>query len=105
MSKARNIADIGSHDVIDADADGVTVVSTGAIKVPVGTEAQRSSAVKGQFRFNSDDTTFEGYDGTAWLPDDIPMSSKKLEDRHRRLLRLPNYRTINFRQFVSSADL
>lgn len=29
----------------------------------------------------------------------------KPEDRHRRLLRLPNYRTINFRQFVSSADL
>jgi hypothetical protein len=41
---------------------------TGAIRVPVGTEAQRPSAVKGQFRFNDDVDTFEGYDGTEWGP-------------------------------------
>jgi phage-related tail fiber protein len=28
MSKARNIADIGSHDVIETDSDGVTVSGT-----------------------------------------------------------------------------
>jgi hypothetical protein len=41
---------------------------TGAIRVPVGTEAQRPSAVKGQFRFNDDEDTFEGYNGVEWGP-------------------------------------
>lgn len=41
---------------------------TGAIRVPVGTEAQRPSGVKGQFRFNDDEDKFEGYDGTEWGP-------------------------------------
>jgi len=42
------------------------VGGTGAIKVPVGTEAQRPTAATGQLRFNSDVSKFEGYDGTAW---------------------------------------
>ena len=37
-----------------------------AIKVPVGTTAQRPTAATGQIRFNSTDSTYEGYDGTAW---------------------------------------
>ena len=41
---------------------------TGAIRVPVGTEAQRPSGVKGQFRFNDDEDKFEGYDGVEWGP-------------------------------------
>lgn len=41
--------------------------STGAAIVPSGTTAQRDSApTSGYFRFNSDTTSFEGYDGTAW---------------------------------------
>jgi len=47
-------------------ADGLTVDGTGAIKVPVGTEAQRPTPATGQLRFNSDATSFEGYDGSAW---------------------------------------
>jgi hypothetical protein len=53
-------------------ADGLTVdgnaqfTSTGAVKVPVGTEAQRPTPATGQFRFNSDTGQFEGYNGTAW---------------------------------------
>jgi hypothetical protein len=39
-----------------------------AIKVPVGTTAQRPTAATGQIRFNSTDNTYEGYDGTAWAP-------------------------------------
>ena len=46
----------------------VTVNSTEAIIVPVGTTGQRPTAVKGQFRFNDTDATFEGYDGTEWGP-------------------------------------
>ena len=40
--------------------------STTAFGMPVGTAAQRPSPVKGMFRFNDDDDSFEGYDGTAW---------------------------------------
>jgi len=40
--------------------------STGAVKVPVGTEAQRPTPAAGQLRFNNETTQFEGYDGTAW---------------------------------------
>lgn len=40
--------------------------STGAVTMPVGTEAQRPSPTKGMFRFNDDTDQFEGYDGSAW---------------------------------------
>jgi len=39
---------------------------TGAALIPVGTEAQRPTPAAGQLRFNSDASTFEGYDGTEW---------------------------------------
>ena len=37
-----------------------------AIKLPVGTTAQRPTEAQGQIRYNTDDSTFEGYDGVAW---------------------------------------
>jgi len=40
--------------------------STASLQLPAGTTAQRTSPVTGQIRFNTDDTLFEGYDGTAW---------------------------------------
>jgi hypothetical protein len=40
--------------------------STGAITVPVGTTAQRPTPSTGMFRFNSNGSAFEGYNGTAW---------------------------------------
>jgi len=40
--------------------------TTGALTLPVGTEAQRPTPVKGMFRFNDDEDQFEGYDGAAW---------------------------------------
>lgn len=39
-----------------------------AVKVPVGTTAERPTGVTGQLRFNSTEDTFEGYDGAAWGP-------------------------------------
>jgi hypothetical protein len=42
------------------------VAGTGAIKVPVGTEAQRPTSATGLLRFNSDAASFEGYNGTEW---------------------------------------
>lgn len=44
----------------------VTVTSTGFIKVPVGTTAERPTAAQGQIRFNTSFLQFEGYNGTAW---------------------------------------
>jgi len=42
------------------------VAGTGAIKVPVGTAAERPTAASGMFRFNTDLGKFEGYTGTFW---------------------------------------
>jgi hypothetical protein len=39
---------------------------TGAADVPAGTTAERPSPAAGYFRFNSDVTKFEGYNGTSW---------------------------------------
>jgi len=45
----------------------VSFNGTGAIKLPVGTTAERPSPVAtGQLRFNSDLVTVEAYDGTSW---------------------------------------
>jgi len=45
----------------------LTLTGTGALKVPVGTSAQRPSTLaQGQVRYNTDDSTFEGYDGSNW---------------------------------------
>lgn len=54
-----------------AIVDTTTVVAktsgTGSAVVPTGTEAQRDgSPTAGYFRFNTDTTSFEGYDGTEW---------------------------------------
>ena len=54
-------ATVTTAEINQLDAD-----STGALKVPTGTVAERPTPAQGQIRFNSDDTTFEGYDGTAW---------------------------------------
>jgi hypothetical protein len=44
----------------------LSITSTGAIKIPSGTTAQRPTAVTGQIRYNSTNGQFEGYNGTAW---------------------------------------
>ena len=44
------------------------VSSTDAIRIPSGTTAQRpGSPVAGMMRYNTDDTVFEGYNGTNWV--------------------------------------
>lgn len=40
--------------------------STGALKVPSGTTAEQPTGVAGHLRFNSEQTAFEGFDGTVW---------------------------------------
>lgn len=58
--------------VVISDTQDLTVTgypqfnTTGALKVPVGTDAQRPTAATGQIRFNSTSNAFEGYNGTTW---------------------------------------
>lgn len=48
-------------------AGDVLLSGTGQLDLPAGTTAQRSGSPNaGMIRFNSDLTTFEGYNGTAW---------------------------------------
>jgi hypothetical protein len=42
------------------------VGGTGALKTPVGTDGQRPTPATGMLRFNTDSSSFEGYDGSAW---------------------------------------
>lgn len=51
----------------DASLSGyINFSGVASLKLPVGTTAQRGTAGTGQVRFNSDLTSFEGYNGTAW---------------------------------------
>ena len=44
----------------------LTLSATSAVKIPVGTTAQRPTAVTGQIRYNSDKAAYEGYTGVGW---------------------------------------
>ena len=48
-------------------SENVIFASTGAIKLPSGTTAQRPTAVAGQLRYNSELNRFEGYNGANWI--------------------------------------
>lgn len=43
-----------------------TNLSTGALKLPTGTAAERPAGVEGYVRYNSDTSSFEGYASGAW---------------------------------------
>ena len=45
----------------------VEVNGTGAVRLPIGTTAQRPTPTAGQIRFNSEIGRFEGYNGTHWI--------------------------------------
>ena len=48
------------------DGTNLSVVTTGAVKLPSGTTVERPTPTTGMLRFNSTNTQFEGYSGTAW---------------------------------------
>jgi hypothetical protein len=56
-------ADVGGAMTVAGEGD---FTSTGAVKIPVGTTAQRPTAAAGKIRLNSSTTKFEGYNGTTW---------------------------------------
>ena len=57
--------DFGAQDI--TTSGNILMTGTGAIDVAAGTVAERPGTPSaGMIRFNTDDTTFEGYDGSAW---------------------------------------
>ena len=56
----------GSTTTDSITIGGLHVDSTGAVEMPAGSTAQRPTGIAGMFRFNSEDSQFEGYDGTQW---------------------------------------
>jgi len=48
------------------DGTVMTVNTTGAVQLPVGSTGLRPTPVTGMIRYNTTDGSFEGYDGSAW---------------------------------------
>jgi len=46
--------------------DGLTVSGNDFLTIPAGTNSQRGSPSTGSIRYSSTDSTFEGYNGSAW---------------------------------------
>lgn len=46
--------------------NNVSITSTTALTIPAGTTAQRPSGTTGMLRYNSNNSIFEGYFGSAW---------------------------------------
>lgn len=46
--------------------NGVTISTTSALRLPVGTAAQQPTGATGMVRYNTTSSSFEGFDGTAW---------------------------------------
>ncbi len=53
-------------------ADNVELSGTEAVRMPVGTTAQRANPQSGDLRFNSTTNLMEYYDGTQWKSIDSP---------------------------------
>ena len=66
FSDATEINVGASESIITFNADQLIVNGIEALQLPVGTTLERPIAVTGQIRYNTTDTTFEGYDGVAW---------------------------------------
>ena len=76
IANTHNTFDLGKQGVdwrnlyvqnIKGSGDFVRFINTGAIIVPsANTSLRPSSPVEGMFRFNTQESRFEGYDGTQW---------------------------------------
>lgn len=66
----ESIVPVGSiQDTLTANSivtQQLHVDSTGAIELPTGDTSERPTAEAGMFRFNTDTSQFEGYNGTEW---------------------------------------
>ena len=66
---SQKIVSVSNGDIVlEPNGTGnITLTATSSLTLPVGTEAQRpGTPAAGMFRFNSDSSEFEGYNGTEW---------------------------------------
>lgn len=56
----------GSGDPTFSIADDAVLPGTGAVTVPAGTNAQQPVGAAGQFRYNTDTETFDGFAAGSW---------------------------------------
>jgi hypothetical protein len=56
----------GSGDPTVSIVDNVALPGTGGVTIPKGTSAQQPVGASGQFRFNTDTQTFDGYASGQW---------------------------------------
>jgi hypothetical protein len=56
----------GSGNPTISIVDNVILPGTGSVTIPIGTSVQQPLGADGQFRFNSDSQTFDGYASGAW---------------------------------------
>jgi hypothetical protein len=56
----------GSGNPTISIADNAVLPGTGAVTIPVGTNAQQPLGAEGQLRFNSETQTFDGYASGSW---------------------------------------
>lgn len=66
-SNTLTTATAGDDLILDPESGSLVISGTTALQIPVGTEAQRPTAVKGMIRFNDDDDEVEVYNGSAWV--------------------------------------
>ncbi len=61
MSNSKTLASVVSTGAV------LGSINSGVLLIPTGSEAQRpGTPATGMFRFNSDNNSFEGYNGTLW---------------------------------------
>jgi microcystin-dependent protein len=65
---------VGINTATPAPGHALDIATNDAIKLPVGTTAQRPAAAQeGAFRYNSTLRTIEFFDGTRWVPIVVPQ--------------------------------
>ena len=68
-TNALTLQSVNTNALAISTAQNVTLSSTGALTVPVGTTAQRpASPVSGMLRYNTTISKLEIYISSAWIP-------------------------------------
>lgn len=68
-SSTKNFVDLTSNQTIAGlkiFSDNLEISSTGALTIPVGDTSERPTPAQGMLRYNTEEESFEGYNGSEW---------------------------------------